>query len=143
MRGASRPATARDSLQAGNEVRGSVNINWQAVATIAAPIIAFGLGAAWQRWLESRPVLISYYGHVAAFVFTPAGGQAINIHTHAVALRNASRTPATNVRLHHHATVPDFTIWQPLPHHVDTLPGGSQDIVIPTLVPGREIIISY
>jgi hypothetical protein len=49
----------------------------------------------------------------------------------------------TNVRLHHHGVVPDFTIWQPLPHQVETLPGGTQDIVIPTLVPGREIIISY
>lgn len=136
-------AMARDSLQAGNEVRGSVNINWQVVATIAAPIVAFVVGAAWQRWLENRPVLISFYGHVAAFTFTPPGGQASNIHTHAVVLRNASRKTATNVRFHHHGTVPDFTIWQPLPHHVETLPGGSQDIVIPTLVPGKEIIVSY
>jgi len=118
-------------------------VNWQPIATIAAPIITFFLGIAWQRWLENRPVLISHYGHVASFVFHPAGAPPAVINTHAVVLRNASRKPATNARLHHHGTVPDFTIWPQINYQVDQLPGGNQDILIPSLVPGQEISVSY
>lgn len=64
------------------------------------------------------------------------------MHTHSVVLRNAGRRSATNVRLHHFV-LPDFNIWPQLQHNVETLPDGSQDIVIPTLVPGEEITISY
>jgi len=120
-----------------------MTINWTTVATIAALIIALFVGAWLNRWLEGRPVLISFYGHVAAFNPTPPGGQPFHINTHAVVLRNASRKPATNVRLHHHGIVPLFSIWPDVPHKVETLPGGSQDIVVPSLVPGKEISVSY
>ena len=49
---------------------------------------------------------------------------------------------STNVRLHH-GVLPAFNIYPMLPNHVDTLPDGSQDIVIPTLVPAQEITVSY
>ena len=39
--------------------------------------------------------------------------------------------------------LPDFNIWPDVVHHVDTLPNGTRDIVIPTLVPGEQITISY
>ena len=119
-----------------------MTIDWTALATIAAPVIALFVGAWVNRKFESRPVLISYFGHVAAFTHRPAGGQPINVNTHAVVLRNAGRRPATNVRLHHMA-LPDFNIWPTIVHRVETLPDGSRDIVIPTLVPGEEITISY
>jgi len=119
-----------------------MNIELNAVATIAAPIIALFVGIWVNRRFESRPILISYFGHVAAFLHTPPGGQPINVHTHSVVLRNAGRRPATNVRLHHQV-LPDFNIWPVLVHHVDTLPDGSRDIVIPTLIPGETITISY
>ena len=45
-----------------------MTIDWRAVATIAAPIIALFLGVWVNRRFESRSVLISYFGHVAAFV---------------------------------------------------------------------------
>ena len=57
-------------------------------------------------------------------------------------LRNTGRRSATNVRLHH-ASLPNFNIWPVVVHNVETLPGGSQDIVIPTLIPGEEITVSY
>ncbi len=40
-------------------------IDWQLVATLAAPIIALFAGGWINRWFESRPVLISYFGHVS------------------------------------------------------------------------------
>ncbi|MBI5783524.1 MAG: hypothetical protein HZA69_07265 [Gammaproteobacteria bacterium] len=119
-----------------------MTIDWTAVATIAAPIAALFVGVWVNRRFENRPVLISYFGHVSAFLHTPPGGQPIHVHTHSVVLRNAGRRSATNVRLHH-TVLPDFNIWPTVVHHVDTLPNGSRDIVIPTLVPGEEITISY
>ena len=104
-----------------------MTIDWRAVATIAAPIIALFVGVWVNRKFETRPVLLSYFDHVAAFVHTPANGQPINVHTPSVVLHNAVRRSATNVRLHH-AVLPDFNIWPTLVHHVDTLPDGSKGI---------------
>jgi hypothetical protein len=118
-------------------------INWSAVATIAAPIIALFVGVWINRRFENRPVLISYFGHVAAFRTTPPSGQPIFVHTHAVVLRNVGRRSATNIRLRHNV-LPDFIIWPELQHHIEDLPGGGgREIVIPTLVPGEEITVSY
>jgi hypothetical protein len=119
-----------------------MTIDWTAVATIAAPIIALFVGVWINRRFENRPVLISYFGHVAVFLHHPTTGPPIHVHTHAVVLRNAGRRGATNVRLHH-STLPDFNIWPQLPYNVETLPDGTQDIVIPTMVPGEEVTISY
>ncbi len=119
-----------------------MTIEWNVLATIAAPIIALFVGVWVNRRFENRPILISYFGHVAAFVHTPAAGQPTNVNTHSVVLRNAGRRSATNVRLHH-VVLPDFNIWPPQVHHVQTLPDGSRDIVIPTLVPDELITVSY
>ena len=120
-----------------------MTINWTIVATIAAPIIALFVGSWLTRWYESRPVLISYYGHVAGFNFTPPGGQPLHMNTHTVVLRNASRRAVSGVRLHHHGRVPLVSIWPQVQYNVDALPGGSEDIVIPALVPGGQIYVSY
>lgn len=117
-------------------------IDWTAVATIAAPIFALFVGVWVNRRFESRPILIAYFGHVATFRHTPTGGQSLNVHTHSVVLRNAGRQAATNVRLHHNF-LPDFNIWPALVHRVEPLPDGSRDIVIPVLIPGETITVSY
>lgn len=119
-----------------------MNINWMVVATIAAPIIALFVGVWINRRFENRPKLISYFGNVAAFIHTADAGQQIHVHTHTVVLRNVGRRSATNVRVHH-TTLPDFNIWPQVVHHVEELTEGSKDIVIPTLVPGEQITLSY
>jgi len=117
-----------------------MTIDWGvAVATIAAPIITLFVA---KRWLESS-ALISFFGHVAAFRAMPPSGQPFTVHTHAVVLRNTGRRSATNVRLRHYV-LPDFVIWPAVQHRVEALPnGGGREIVIPTLVPGQQIIVSY
>lgn len=115
---------------------------WQPVATIAAPLIALFVGIWANRRFENRPGLISYYGHVSSFCHTPPGGQQIFIHTHAVILRNISRKSATNIRLSH-GVLPDFNIWPRVVHRVEDVPAGGRDILIPTLVPGEQVTVSY
>lgn len=117
-------------------------IDWNAVATIAAPVITLFLGVWVNRRFESRPVLISYFSHVSAFRYSPPAGQPMGINTHSVVLRNTGRKSATGIRIHHN-TLPDFNIWPTVVHTVETLPDGTKDIVIPALVPGEQITISY
>src|SRR5215475_590114 len=120
----------------------SVRVDWMVVATIAGPVIGVFVGIWMDRLFESKPRLITYYGHVSSFRKELTGGANLVVNTHAVVLRNAGRRSATNVRLRHNV-LPDFTIWPSLTHHVETLPDGSKEIVIPTLVSGEEITISY
>ena len=119
-----------------------MNINWSLVATIAAPVIALFVGVWVNRRFETRPILIAHFGHVSAFRLVPPGGQPVFVNTHSVVLRNAGHRSATNVRLRHNV-LPDFNIWPLLQHHVEDLPDGGREIVIPTLVPGEEITVSY
>jgi hypothetical protein len=119
-----------------------MTVNWSVVATIAAPIIALFVGAWINRWFESRPNLISYFSHVGVFLATPPAGPPFNVHTHSVILHNAGRRSATGVRLHH-SVLPDFNIWPAIVYHVDEIPGGGRDIVIPTMVPNEQIAVSY
>jgi hypothetical protein len=119
-----------------------MTIDWNVIANISEPVILLFIGGWVNRIFENRPIIISYFSHVSAFRHTPSGGQPMQIHTHSVVLRNAGRHSATNVRLHH-VILPDFNIFPPIVHNIETLPDGSQDIVIPTLVPGEEITISY
>ena len=117
-------------------------IEWNAIATIAAPVIALFVGVWVNRRFESRPVLISYYGHISSIRTTPPDSAPVQVHTHAVVLRNVGRQPATNVRLHHH-TLPDFSICPSVNYRTENLPDGTRDIVIPTLIPGEEVTVSY
>jgi hypothetical protein len=119
-----------------------MKINWTLVVMLAA-LIALFVGAWLNRRLESRAALTTFFGHVAAFTVTPPGGVPTGVHTHAVVIRNASRRLVTNVRLHHNGPVPDGAIWPDIDHHRQVLPGGNEDIVIPSLPPGRELIVSY
>ena len=117
-------------------------IDWNVVATITSPVIALFVGVWVNRRFESRPALISYFSHVSAFRYTPPGGQLSQVNTHSVVLRNTGRQSAKNIRLHHF-TLPEFNIWPAVVHNIEILPDGSKDIVIPTLVPGEEITVSY
>jgi hypothetical protein len=42
-----------------------------------------------------------------------------------------------------HATLPDFHLFPPVAHTTQQTPGGSHDILIPSMVPNEEITVSY
>ena len=72
---------------------------------------------------------------------SPAGN--INVvNTHSVVIRNAGKQAATNVRLSH-SFLPEFNIFPPIKHQVEDVSNIGPDILIPTIVPGEEITISY
>ena len=94
------------------------------------------------RKFENKPSLISYFGHVSSFKYTLEDGQLIDVLTHSVVLRNAGRRSATNVQITHNE-LPDFNVWPKIAYSTEELPEGGTDILIPTLVPGEQITISY
>jgi hypothetical protein len=114
--------------------------DWNIVATIASPIIALFIGAFLNHLVENRPKLISYLGHVSGIRITRE--PLIHVNTHSLVLRNAGRKTANNVRLGH-ATLPDFQIFPDIEYEVKELPGGQKEIVIPKLVPKKQVTITY
>jgi hypothetical protein len=115
--------------------------DWQLTTQIAIPILCVFLGAWAQRWLEKRPQLISYFGHVASFKAMLTNGQRADVFTHSVVVRNAGKRSATNVRVRH-TTLPDFQIFPVTSYSVNDLPNG-KEILLPTMAPGEQITISY
>jgi hypothetical protein len=109
---------------------------------IAVPLVAAVLGKYAERWLTRRPKLISYLGHASAF--TLRGTEAvINVHTHAIIVRNAGRTATHNVRIGHYVLPDNFQLSPAIPHTVEKKEGNIAEIIIPILVPGEQITISY
>lgn len=118
-------------------------MNWQPFATIAAPIIAFFVGFAVNRWLEKRPKLLSFMPHAAAVQINPPNGAPFTANTHSVVVRNAGKAAANNVRLSH-ATLPvNFTVYPSIEYTTVHLPGGGTDLVFPKLVPGQQVTVTY
>lgn len=115
-----------------------MTIDWNIVATIASPIVALFIGAFLNHLLENRAKVVSYLGHVSGIRLKSEH----HVNTHSVVLRNAGRKTANNVRLGHNI-LPDFQIFPDIEYTVRDLPGGAKEILIPTLVPKKQITISY
>ncbi|WP_235630902.1 hypothetical protein [Aliivibrio fischeri] len=97
------------------------------------------------RWFESRPKLRVWYSHIAEFDIKSNQSTVASsrVHTHAVNIRNVGNKPAKNVNITHQHLPDSFRIIPPVPHSIEDLPGGGRNIIIPNLVPKKEIIITY
>lgn len=120
-----------------------MTIDWNAASTIAGAVLTSVTSVAASRWLENRPKLISYLGSMSTHhVTTEETPEGFRVFTHEIVIANTGRRPATNIRVSH-ARLPNFYVFPEVPHHVDTLPGGQQDIVLDALIPGQQVTISY
>lgn len=117
-----------------------MEIDWDLVLKIAVPLATLLLGRWLDRILEKRPKLISYLGYVSAF--TLHNENRTQVYTHSIVVRNGGRVAANNVRLGHNV-LPDYQIYPSVPHTVEQPPGGGSEIVIPILVPGEQVTVSY
>ena len=118
------------------------NLLTRGVLTVVAGLIVYYLKRRLDRRATRSPVLNTFFGHVASFNVTPPGAPMLTVNTHAVVIRNVSDRVLTNVRLHHNV-LPNVTIWPITPWTRQTLQGGTEDIVIPTIQPGQELTVSY
>lgn len=117
------------------------NINWPIVINIAMPVISLFIGAGINHFFERRPRVITYLGHVSGIKLSRADNP-VTINTHSIVLKNNGRKVATDIRLGHFI-LPDFQISPDIEFTVRDLPGGQKEIVIPKLIPKKEVTITY
>ncbi|MFW9082561.1 hypothetical protein ACOI9X_25285 [Pseudomonas sp. P2757] len=116
-----------------------------AAVKVAAPFLTAVFGVLAKIYSDAKPKLVSYMIHSFAIPTRNQNfpdAQPIIVHTHTIAVRNSGKKSATNVRIGHHF-LPDFQIHPPLTHEVTRNPDNTAEILIPTLVPGEQIVIGY
>lgn len=117
-----------------------MDVNIDAIGKLVAPIVTAIFGLIAKRYFEAKPKLITYLVHASAI---PLGDEKkTNVNTHSVVVRNAGKKTARNVRVGHNF-LPAFQIYPQLAHEIVRGAGNSAEIIIPTLVPGEQISISY
>jgi hypothetical protein len=117
-----------------------VDVDIDTVAKILAPIITGVVGFFVKRYMEEKPKLITWLIHAAAIPLKDQNNTTVN--THSIVVRNGGKKTANNVRIGHNF-LPAFQIFPQLSHEVIKGSDNSAEIVIPTLVPGEQINISY
>ena len=115
-------------------------LNIDVICKLLAPILTAIVGLIAKRYFEARPKLITYLVHASAIPLKDEKNT--NVNTHSIVVRNAGKKTAHNVRIGHNV-LPAFQIYPQLAHEVITGPNNSAEIIIPTLVPGEQINISY
>lgn len=117
-------------------------MDWKVFATFLAPLITAFIAFILNKFFQNKPKLIAYYGHISVHKVTPPDSGSLNIHTHAVVVRNTGKLPAKNVRVGHNF-LPDYNVMPSTMYEVLKIPGGGEEISFPILVPNEQITISY
>lgn len=117
-----------------------MSIDIDVVGKLLAPIITAVVGFITKRYFEARPKLITYLVHASAIPLEDEKKTSVN--THSIVVRNSGKSTAHNVRIGHNF-LPAFQIHPQLAHEVVRGTNNSAEIIIPTLVPGEQINISY
>lgn len=117
-----------------------MDIDIDVVGKLLAPILTAIVGFFAKRHFEARPKLITYLVHASAIPLEDE--KKTNVNTHSIVVRNSGKRTAHNVRIGHNF-LPAFQIHPQLAHEVVRGANNSAEIVIPTLVPGEQINISY
>jgi hypothetical protein len=119
-----------------------VPIDWDLVAKLAGPVIGAAVGAGLKHVFDSRPRVVAFLGHVSGITLRRPDSQSLAVGSHSVVLRNAGNKSAQNVRIGHNV-LPDFQVFPDVTYTVVTLPNGSNEIQFPSLVPKKQITITY
>lgn len=118
-----------------------MEINWLVLATIAAPIVALFIGAALDRFIERKPKVFYYLGHMSNFRLRDQ--KKTNVYTHSIVIMNSGKKTAKGVRIGHNVLPQDFNISPSKEYEVVPLPDNGKEIKFATIVPGEVVAISY
>ncbi len=110
-------------------------------AKLLSPLIAALIGAIAKRYFEGKPKLISYLVHSSSIPLNDEKNTQVN--THCIVVRNAGKRTSLNIRIGHSFLPKGFKVYPPVNYSVIESPSGSAEILIPTLVPGEEVSVSY
>ncbi len=110
---------------------------------IAGPIVGGVLAKIFSDLVEKRPRLVCFYGHSNGVNLPQReNSPSLRVHTHSLVVANQGWKAATNVRLGH-AQLPDFEIFPDIQYSTTTLPGGTREIIVPTVGPKEQITVTY
>src|SRR5436190_1883838 len=117
-------------------------MDWTLFARYAGPSCGVLLGFFLTRYFEKRPIVVTYLWNTSAVRVRLSDGSESSVHGHSFVVMNLGKVAAENVRLGHN-TLPDFSVYPPVPFEILDLPGGSREIVFPRLVPRELVTIAY
>ncbi len=116
-----------------------MDINIEVIGKLLAPVITAVLGIIGKKYFETRPKLITYLVHASAIPFDENNS---TVNTHSIVVRNSGERTAHNVRIGHNF-LPAHQIFPQVSHEIIPGTNGSAEILVPTLVPGEQVTISY
>ncbi|WP_158677576.1 hypothetical protein [Chromobacterium vaccinii] len=118
-----------------------MQIPFDVIAKLLAPIATAIITALTRYYLEARPKLVHYLVHTSAI--TLPGENKTQVNTHSIIVRNTGKRTANNVRIGHYFLPESYQVFPPLSHQINRSESGEAEIVIPTLVPNEQVQISY
>lgn len=113
----------------------------EVIAKLAAPVITAILGFILKSYFEAKPKLVTYLVHASEIPLHDEKKSKVNIHS--IVVSNAGKRTANNIRLGHNFLPISFQLYPQLTHEVTRNENESAEILIPTLVPGEQVNISY
>jgi len=118
-----------------------MDITIDTIAKFAAPILTAMIGFILKHYFESKPELITYLVHATAMPLRDDNDLYVN--THSIVVRNSGKKTAFNVRIGHNHLPKSFRLYPAIKHQIFQETEGSSEILLPTLVPGEQVNISY
>jgi hypothetical protein len=138
-----------------------LGVSLDSIFKLISPVLVAVAGWIWKWIVEGRPKLVVYMVNAASLPLphdqSPPGPNGLAadaqvagptaLHTHSIVVRNTGKKPAHNVRLGHYVTPASYQLFPPVSFSVnptgDRAQGSGMEILLPTLVPGEQITISY
>jgi hypothetical protein len=111
--------------------------------TVVPPVATLFVGIWANRRFAERPNVVTSWVHMSTFKVVLENQPPMMINAHSVLVRNLGRRPAEGVRLGHQVLPENIYVFPDIPWFIEKLPGGSQEIVVPRLLPGQQITVSY
>ena len=116
--------------------------------TIITSTITLLIGIFLNRIFESKPRLITYFGHVSAGkIKIEEENKIVDIFTHSIVVRNLGRKPAMNVHIEHNPGLANIenmiSVYPPTETKVLKIPNVGEVIALERMLPNQEITITY
>ncbi|WP_429057188.1 hypothetical protein [Aeromonas veronii] len=112
-----------------------------AIVKLASPIITAIIGFVIKSYFEAKPKLVTYLVHASEIPLHDENKSKVN--THSIVVSNSGTKTANNIRIGHNFLPKSFQLFPQLTHEITWGENESAEILIPTLVPGEQVNISY
>ena len=121
-----------------------VMMNSDILARYVGPVFGAIVGWLLHSYSQRGAKLITFYGHIDAFLLPLDTGQTLTVHTHNVVIQNRGPKAAKNIRVTHSYLPPGFAVFPATEFTRHDLPNNmGTDIVFSTLVPGEQLALNY